>query len=123
MSSYIPARAPALALSFLLLAACGGGGNSTQGGGGGGGGGGRGPGGNNRQPDRPTPVEVVTVERGRIPRTTTVAGLLEPIRTVGVNAQTAGPLLSIRAIEGDRVREGQLLAEIDVRELEAQLRA
>jgi RND family efflux transporter MFP subunit len=49
--------------------------------------------------------------------------MLEPIRTVGVNAQLSGILLSLRAEEGHRVRQGDVLAEIDARELEAQARS
>jgi membrane fusion protein (multidrug efflux system) len=68
-------------------------------------------------------VEVVTVSRGTLARTTTVAGTLEPIRTVGVNAQLSGSLLSVQAEEGNYVREGQVLARIDARELEAQVKS
>jgi RND family efflux transporter MFP subunit len=49
--------------------------------------------------------------------------MLEPIRTVGVNSQLSGILLSIRAEEGHRVQQGDVLAEIDARELEAQARS
>jgi membrane fusion protein, multidrug efflux system len=56
-------------------------------------------------------------------RTTTVAGILEPVRTVGVNAQLSGSLLSVNAEEGNYVRAGQTLARIDARELEAQVRS
>ncbi len=49
--------------------------------------------------------------------------MLEPIRMVGVNAQVGGILLSAGVEEGDRVRQGQMVAEIDARELEAQLRS
>ena len=49
--------------------------------------------------------------------------MLEPIRTVGVNAQLSGILLSLKAEEGHRVRQGDVLAEIDARELEAQARS
>src|SRR6185503_12995017 len=45
------------------------------------------------------------------------------IRTVGVNAQLSGILLSLNAEEGHRVRQGDVLAEIDARELEAQARS
>lgn len=95
-------------------------GGGGPGGPGGGPGGGRGPGGANA---RPSPVEVVTVSRGTLARTTTVAGLLEPLRTVGVNAQLSGSLLSVNAEEGNYVREGQTLARIDARELEAQVKS
>ena len=56
-------------------------------------------------------------------RTSTVSGILEPIRTVGVNAQMSGALLSVNVEEGNYVRQGQTLAQIDARELEAQVRS
>jgi RND family efflux transporter MFP subunit len=51
----------------------------------------------------------------------TVAGVVEPIRTVGVNAQIGGALTSVEVQEGDRVRVGQILARLDDREIRAQL--
>lgn len=91
--------------------------------GGGGGGGGFGPGGGNRGPTGPIAIEVAAVTRGSLAREATVAGVLAPVRSVGVNAQLGGALLSMRVEEGDVVREGQVLAEIDSRELRAQLRS
>jgi membrane fusion protein (multidrug efflux system) len=73
--------------------------------------------------DRPTNVEIELVRRGSVSRTSVIAGMLEPIRSVGVNAQLSGILLSLKAEEGHRVRQGQVLAEIDARELEAQARS
>jgi len=52
-----------------------------------------------------------------------VAGVLAPLRSVGVNAQLAGALLSVRVEEGDRAHVGQVLAEVDSRELRAQVRS
>jgi RND family efflux transporter MFP subunit len=49
--------------------------------------------------------------------------MLEPLRIVGVNAQVAGILLKVNTEEGRRVRQGDTLAEVDVRELEAQARS
>lgn len=86
-------------------------------------GGGPGRGGRGMPSDRPTPVEIEVVSRGAVSRTSTIAGILEPIRTVGVNAQLAGVVLSVSAEEGSRVREGDILAELDVKELEAQARS
>jgi len=73
--------------------------------------------------DRPTNVEIELVRRGSVSRTSIIAGMLEPIRSVGVNAQLSGILLSLKAEEGHRVRQGDVLAEIDARELEAQARS
>jgi membrane fusion protein, multidrug efflux system len=70
-----------------------------------------------------TAVEIELVKRGSVSRTSTIAGMLEPIRTVGVNAQLSGTLLSLKVVEGNRVGQGQVLAEIDARELEAQARS
>ena len=66
------------------------------------------------------PVEVTTVERGEIARSVNVSGTIEPIRSVGVNAQVPGALLSVNVEEGSRVQRGQTLAQIDDRELRAQ---
>jgi membrane fusion protein (multidrug efflux system) len=100
----------------------GGGGGAPRGPGGGGGGFGGGPGGFNR-PMGPTAIEVAVVRRGSVAREATMAGVLAPLRSVGVNAQTGGALLSVRVEEGDLVRAGQTLAEIDSRELRAQVRS
>ena len=129
-----------LALVLVLaVAACkkeeaangGAGAGQRAGGGGGGGGGGPrggGPGGfggpmRRGGGDGPRPVEVATIATGTLARTSTITGALEPLRTVGVNAQTGGALQSVRVEEGDMVRAGQVLAEIDTRELAAQLRS
>ena len=89
----------------------------------GGGGGPRGPGGPFGRPSGPTAVEVLPIRTGSLAREITVAGVLSPVRTVGVNAQLGGALNSVRVEEGDVVREGQVLAEVDARELAAQLRS
>jgi RND family efflux transporter MFP subunit len=116
---------------LAFLAACGadargeaGGPGAKNGGGGPGGGGPGGPGGGgNRANNRPSPVEVTTVSRGTLARTSTVSGILEPLRTVGVNAQMSGALLSVNVEEGNYVRQGQTLAQIDARELDAQVKS
>ncbi len=71
----------------------------------------------------PTAVEIATVQRTRIARNSSVAGQLSPLRSVGVTAQMAGALLSVTVEEGSRVQRGDVLAQIDDRELRAQLRA
>ncbi len=108
-------RAGALVLAALGAAACGGddenaGAQAQMRGG---------PGGM----DRVTPVEVAAVERGSIARSVSVSGVVEPIRSVGVNAQVPGALLAVNAEEGSLVRRGQVLARIDDRELRAQLQS
>jgi membrane fusion protein, multidrug efflux system len=102
------------------LVACGGDGEAAQGGGPGGGapGGGRGgPG------ARVSVVETAAVEIGSVARDVNVSGVVEPIRTVGVNSQVAGALLAVQVEEGTRVQAGQVLARLDDREIAAQERS
>ena len=123
---YVPRSLALVVLSLAaVLAACGkeAVGTASASATGRAGGGGRGSGGRGVPSDRPIPVEIEAVRRGTVSRTSTIAGVLEPVRTVGVNAQLSGILLSIAAEEGNRVSRGQLLAEVDVRELEAQERS
>ncbi|MGE3618419.1 MAG: efflux RND transporter periplasmic adaptor subunit, partial [Gemmatimonadales bacterium] len=67
-----------------------------------------------------TPVAVAEVTRRDISRDVVLAGPVEPIRLVGVNARAAGSILAVRVVEGDRVQPGQLMAELDGRETNAQ---
>jgi len=118
-------RTPAALVAALFisasLAACGTDTASATPGTGGPGGNNRGgPGGNTGQPQ---PVEITVVERVTLARTSMVAGQLSPLRVVGVTSQVSGALLRVTVEEGSRVTEGTLLAELDSRELDAQLRA
>lgn len=70
-----------------------------------------------------TPVETDTVITGPIARAITIPGTVQPIRTVAVNAQVSGALLELGVEEGDRVQRDQVIARLDDRELQAQLRA
>lgn len=70
-----------------------------------------------------TPVDVGPVEVGSIARSVNVSGVVEPIRTIGVNSQLSGALLAVNVQEGDRVSRGAVLARMDDRELRAQLLA
>jgi RND family efflux transporter MFP subunit len=108
-----------LALTLLAVGACGreGAAEAPKGGGGGGGGGrggGRGSGG-------PPAVETAAVERGSIAREIEVSGTVEPLRSVGVNAQSAGALVAVNVEEGSYVQRGAVMARLDAREVEAQV--
>ncbi len=72
-------------------------------------------------PNRIIPVEVAIATRGSITRTIALSGVVEPIRRVGVNSQLSGALLSINVEEGKVVRQGDVLALLDARELQLQL--
>jgi membrane fusion protein, multidrug efflux system len=128
MRSTIPRALPLLRRGVLLfalsgMAACSGSGDAAPasrqpgtalpapGGGPGGGPGGR----------PAAAVETARAERGSIARTVTVSGTIEPIRSIGVNSQLAGALLAVNAEEGTAVRAGTVLAQMDDRELRAQV--
>lgn len=70
--------------------------------------------------ERATPVAVAVVAPRDLARSVTVTGTIEPVRTIGVNSLLAGTVLVLHVQEGDRVRAGQLLAELDARETRAQ---
>jgi RND family efflux transporter MFP subunit len=58
------------------------------------------------------------VERGSIAREVELSGVVEPIRSVGVTSQLSTTVESIHAEEGDRVREGTILARLDAGEID-----
>ncbi len=73
-------------------------------------------------PQRPAPVVAVTVaERGPLPYIVSANGEVEPNRFVSVQSQVTGQLLRVAFAEGDDVREGQVLFEIDQRPFQAEL--
>ena len=104
------ARTPASAVLLLaFVAACGDGDASPQASGAGAAG------------PRVAAVETGPVVLGTIRREVTVSGIIEPIRTVGVNAQIGGAVLSVHVEEGSEVRPGMVLARLDDREIAAQV--
>ena len=66
------------------------------------------------------PVKTAKVERGDLVVAVRETGVVEPIRRVEVKSKVAGMLASLTVEEGDRVDKGQLIATLDVPELEAQ---
>jgi multidrug efflux system membrane fusion protein len=93
----------------------GGPGGGGPGGGGGGRGGGRG--GNNG----PVPVVVATVGRSSIPVYLNGLGNVAAFYTVTIKSRVDGQLMKVDFNEGDFVKEGQVLAEIDPRPYQVQL--
>jgi multidrug efflux system membrane fusion protein len=66
-----------------------------------------------RQPS--VPVSVTTVKRTIVPYVVTANGVAEPMQTVAVEAQVNGILNRVTFAEGQAVRAGQILFEIDSR--------
>jgi multidrug efflux system membrane fusion protein len=67
------------------------------------------------------PVTVARVDRRAVPYEITATGTVEPVRTVAVISQVGGLLMRAAFKEGDDVREGQILLQIDPRPYQAVL--
>src|SRR5262249_7083661 len=66
-------------------------------------------------------VDVITAERAPAASELELPGNVEAIQTTPISARTNGYLCSLYADIGDRVKAGQLLAEIDTPEIDQQL--
>jgi len=65
---------------------------------------------------------VVLVKRGTIAHTLNLAGQFQPYQVVDVHAKVSGYIQHIYVDIGDKVRQGQVLATLEVPELDAQLK-
>src|SRR5436189_3460366 len=72
--------------------------------------------------DDPISVEVVHPRAGGVERTTTQPGSVQAYERARLFAAVSGYLTTQTVDIGDRVKKGQLLAEIDVPELEKQVK-
>lgn len=67
-------------------------------------------------------ADVVAVTRGSIVHTLNLAGQFQPYQVIDVHAKVSGYIQHIFVDIGDRVHQGQVLAVLEVPELDAQLR-
>ncbi|MBI1876524.1 MAG: efflux RND transporter periplasmic adaptor subunit [Acidobacteria bacterium] len=65
---------------------------------------------------------LATVERGDLARSVVATGRIEPISKVDIKSKANGIIEKLRVDVGDRVRTGQMLAELDKENLSARLR-
>lgn len=72
-------------------------------------------------PTPPVPVTVATAERRAVPFELLATGTVEPMQTVSVQAQVSGILQRVAFKEGDEVKQGQVLFELDPRPYRAAL--
>lgn len=79
-----------------------------------------GPGGMGGDKDKaPVPVTVVPVAKQNVPVYLTALGTVQALNTITVSPQVGGQLVKLDFIEGDQVKKGQVLAEIDPRTYQA----
>ncbi|HET8764093.1 MAG TPA: efflux RND transporter periplasmic adaptor subunit [Rhodanobacter sp.] len=81
--------------------------------------GGAGQGGPGGKDNAPVPVTVVPVARENVPVYLTALGTVQALNTIAVNPQVGGELLSLGFTEGQAVKKGQVLAQIDPRTYQA----
>ena len=70
----------------------------------------------------PVPVTVGTVATRSVPYELAATGTVEPIQTVAVQAQVSGPIVQVAFREGQDVKKGQVLFELDPRPFQAALK-
>jgi multidrug efflux system membrane fusion protein len=72
-------------------------------------------------PSPPVPVTLATAERQAVPFELLATGTVEPLQTVAVQPQVSGPIVRIAFTEGQDVRKGQVLFQLDPRPFQAAL--
>lgn len=77
----------------------------------------------NIQPPKEPTVTVTQVVAKTIPRRFSFTGTLQAVKSVGIMSRVTGYLESRHFVEGDIVKKGQLLYQIDPRPFQAQLAA
>lgn len=70
-----------------------------------------------REPASPVAVQITTPKRGPITRSVLLPGEVKPYQQATLYAKVAGYLKMIAVDKGDRVKEGDLIADIEVPEL------
>lgn len=79
--------------------------------------------GDSGEPERfgAAPVKAHEVRRQKISGRLSYTGTIEPLRKMIITPEVGGKLVKIHVEEGDQVREGDLLAELDTRSIKLQL--
>src|SRR6266496_793681 len=72
---------------------------------------------------KPIPAEkIVAAERGDIARSVVARGKIEPLSKVEVKSKANGIIKALLVDVGDTITKGQILAELDKEDLQAQVR-
>jgi HlyD family secretion protein len=67
------------------------------------------------------PTKLARVERGDLAKSVVATGKVEPITKVEIKSKASGIVKKLYVDAGDRVKQGQLLAELDKEEIEARV--
>ncbi|MEO5627038.1 MAG: MdtA/MuxA family multidrug efflux RND transporter periplasmic adaptor subunit [Dokdonella sp.] len=71
--------------------------------------------------EAPIPVTVVPATKQDVPVYLTALGTVQALNTVTINAQVSGQLKALHFAEGEEIKQGALIAEIDPRTLQSSL--
>jgi HlyD family secretion protein len=69
------------------------------------------------------PSKLAKVEKGDLAKSVVATGKVEPITKVEIKSKASGIVKKLHVEYGDRVKKGQVLAELDKEEIEAQVRS
>jgi HlyD family secretion protein len=75
-----------------------------------------------KKPKPIPPEKIVTAERGDIARSVVARGKIQPLSKVEVKSKANGIIKALLVDVGEKVNEGQILAELDKADLQAQVR-
>ena len=75
-----------------------------------------------KKPNPIAPEKIVAVERGDIARSVVARGKIEPLSKVEVKSKANGIIKALLVDVGDAVSSGQILAELDKEDIQAQVR-
>ena len=67
------------------------------------------------------PTKLAKVEKGDLAKSVVATGKVEPITKVEVKSKASGIVKKLLVDAGDKVKKGQLLAQLDKLEIEAQV--
>src|SRR5204862_3654545 len=69
------------------------------------------------------PSKIASVERGDLARVVVATGKIQPLSKVEIKSKASGIVKKLYVDYGDRVKQGQVLADLDKVQLEAAVRA
>jgi multidrug efflux pump subunit AcrA (membrane-fusion protein) len=78
-------------------------------------------GGRVRSAPSPNPIPTVAAKQTTVHASVTISGVIAPLQNVAITSQLAEPVDSVAVNEGDRVHVGEVLAQLDTADLQAQL--
>jgi len=67
------------------------------------------------------PVKTITAQMGTVQPTILISGVIVPFRQVGVGSSLSEPISDVYVREGETVRAGQVLAKLQIDDLQAEL--